>query len=327
MHAMNAPSLPLAHEPSGLHTVLGANGVIALELSQELGRQGLPVRQVSRHPRAVNPADQLQVADLLDAQAVANAVAGSEVVYLVAGLAYDTVTWEVQWPVVMRNVIDACACHGARLVFFDNVYAYGWVKGAMTEVTPFNPCSRKGEVRAAVATQMLGAMAQGHVNGLIARSADFYGPGAANSFLGFTVFDRLRAGKSPQWIGDPGTVHSFTYTPDAGRALALLARTESAYGQTWHLPTCDAALTGQDLVRLACAQAGQDFRLQVMPNWLMTPLAWVVPPIRENREMMYQLQHDYRFDSGKIQRELGVLATGYETGIGATLAAPSAPGT
>lgn len=327
LHTMTAPHIPIAPETQGLHTILGANGVIARELSLELGRHGLPVRQVSRHPRRVNAGDQLRVADLLDAQAVADAVAGSAVVYLVAGLAYDAAVWEAQWPVVMRHVVDACERHGARLAFFDNVYAYGWVQGAMTETTPFNPCSRKGAVRAAVASHLLNAMAQGRVNALIARSADFYGPGAANSLPAFTVFDRLHAGKAPQWMGDPGKVHSFTYTPDAGRALALLAQTESAYGQTWHLPTCSDALTGAHFVRLACEQAGQPFRLQVMPNWLMVPLGWVVPPIRENREMMYQLQHDYRFDSSKIEREIGVLATGYQKGIGATLAARSAGGT
>jgi len=317
--AMTSRQTHTPSEPPGLHTILGANGVIARELSQALGQQGLRVRQVSRHPRAVNVADQLQSADLLDARAVDTAVADSEVVYLVAGLVYDTTVWEAQWPVVMRHVIEACEHHGARLVFFDNVYAYGWVKGEMTEQTPFNPCSRKGEVRAAVATQLLNAMAQDRVNGMIVRAADFYGPGATNSFLGFTVFDRLSKGKAPQWIGDPGKLHSFTYTPDAGRALALVGQTETAYGQTWHLPTCADALTGENFVRLACAQAEQAYRLQVMPNWLLTPLAWVVPPIRENREMMYQLQHDYRFDSSQFTRAFGVNATAYEEGIRTTL--------
>ncbi|WP_168708582.1 NAD-dependent epimerase/dehydratase family protein [Hydrogenophaga sp. PAMC20947] len=320
-HAMTAPQGPIVDTMPGLHTVLGANGVIARELSLELGRKGLPVRQVSRHPRAVKPTDQLLAADLLDAKAVSGAVAGSDVVYLVAGLPYDTTTWEVQWPVLMRHVIDACARHGARLVFFDNVYAYGWVKGAMTEETPFNPCSRKGEVRAAVASQLLNAMAKGGVNALIARSADFYGPGAVNSFLRVALFDRLRAGKAPQWIGNPRALHSFTYTPDAGRVLALLGQTESAYGQTWHLPTCKEDITGEGFVRLACEQARQTFRLQVLPNWLLKPLGWVAPPIRENIEMMYQLQFDYRFDSSKIARALGVMATAYPKGIDATLAA------
>ena len=113
-----------------MHTILGANGVIARELSRALATNKSEIRQVSRNPRKVNPTDETCVADLLDAQATTNAVAGSEVVYLVAGLKYNISIWQEQWPRVMRNVIDACVQHGASLVFFDNVYAYGWVKGA-----------------------------------------------------------------------------------------------------------------------------------------------------------------------------------------------------
>lgn len=113
-----------------MQTILGANGVIGHELSRALVASTPAIRQVSRNPRKVNPADETVVADLLDAQATSHAVAGSEVVYLVAGLKYDTSVWQEQWPKVMRNVINACKQHGARLVFFDNVYSYlvmpGW---------------------------------------------------------------------------------------------------------------------------------------------------------------------------------------------------------
>ncbi len=89
-------------------------------------------------------------ADLLNYDETEKAVAGSKIVYLMAGLKYDARVWRQQWPVIMRNTIDACKKHQAKLVFFDNVYAYGLVKGPMTEETPYNPVSKKGEVRAAL---------------------------------------------------------------------------------------------------------------------------------------------------------------------------------
>lgn len=302
-----------------MHTILGANGVIARELSSALASSGARIRQVSRHPRKVNPADEAVVADLLDARATADAVAGSEAAYLVAGLKYDAAVWQAQWPRVMRNVIDACTRHGARLVFLDNVYAYGRVDGAMTEDTPFNPVSRKGEVRAQIATMLLQHMRRGDLQAVIVRSADFYGPGAVQSFPHATVFERLRAGKAPQWIGNPHAVHTFTYTPDAGRAIAVLGRSTQAYGQTWHLPTTSEALTGADFARLACELAGQPFRLRVAPRWMLKILGLFVPVLRENDEMMYQFEHDYRFDSGKIASAFGLRATPYREGISETL--------
>src|SRR5690606_29531676 len=168
------------------------------------------IRQVSRHPRRINPTDEVVSADLLDPEATAKAVAGSEVVYLVAGLKYDATVWQAQWPQVMRHVIDACKRHDARLVFLDNVYAYGRVDGPMTEATPFNPTSRKGEVRARIASMLLDEMRSGGLRAMIVRSADFYGPGATNSFPHVLVFERIRKGKAPQWIGNPAAVHTFT---------------------------------------------------------------------------------------------------------------------
>jgi nucleoside-diphosphate-sugar epimerase len=302
-----------------MNTILGANGVIAHELSRALVASSSEIRQVSRNPRKVNPADETVVADLLDAQATSNAVSGSEVVYLVAGLKYDTSVWQEQWPKVMRNVINACKHHGARLVFFDNVYSYGRVDGLMTEDTPFNPISKKGEVRAKIATMLLDEMRNGNIQAMIARAADFYGPNAVNSFPHATVFSRLKAGKAPQWIGNPNAIHTFTYTPDTGRALVALGRSPEAYGQTWHLPTTKEPLSGADFARLACELAKQPDKLQVAPRWLLRLMGIFVPVLRENEEMMYQFDYDYRFDSSKIESAFGLQATPYRQGISESL--------
>lgn len=302
-----------------MQTILGANGAIARELSKVLAQSGAKLRQVSRNPRRVSPTDETVSADLLDRDATASAVVGSDVVYLVAGLKYDAAVWQEQWPRLMRNVLDACKRSRSRLVFFDNVYAYGHVDGVMTEQTPFNPCSRKGEVRALIATMVLDAIRAGELEAMIVRSADFYGPGAQQSFPHATVFTRLKAGKTPQWIGNPKAVHTFTFTPDAGRALAVLAQQPSAYGQTWHVPTSKQPITGEEFVRLACELAGRRYALQAPPPWLLHAMGWFVPALRENAEMMYQFDYDYRFDSSKIEQAFGIVPTSYRQGIAASL--------
>jgi len=146
-----------------IQTILGANGVIGHELSRHLPAYTDRIRQVSRRPRRVHSTDDLFIADLLDAKATADAVAGSSVAYLVAGLKYDHRVWQEQWPRVMRNAIDACKRHSTALVFFDNVYAYGRVDGVMTEKTQYNPCSRKGEVRARIATMFMDEVKRGEL--------------------------------------------------------------------------------------------------------------------------------------------------------------------
>jgi nucleoside-diphosphate-sugar epimerase len=298
-----------------LNTILGANGVIGRELSRALAAKNEKVRQVSRNPKAVNAGDELVSADLLDVKAVDRAVAGSAVAYLLAGLKYDTRVWREQWPRIMRNVIDASKRHGNRLVFFDNVYAYGKVNGVMTEATPYNPSSRKGEVRAQIARTLLDEIRAGNLTAMIVRAADFYGPGAALSLTHATVFERLRAGKTPQWIGDPKAVHTFSYTPDAGRALAVLGPSREAYGQTWHVPTSKEPMSGDAFARLACELAGVPYKLQVAPSWMLRLMGVFVPVLRENVEMMYQFEHDYRFDSTKIEAAYPLHPTTYRIGI------------
>ena len=301
-----------------MQTILGANGVIGRELSRHLPRYSNRIRQVSRSPKQVNATDELFSADLLDAKATADAVAGSEITYLVAGLKYDHKVWEEQWPRVMRNAIDACKRHGSALVFFDNVYAYGRVNGVMSEDTPYNPCSRKGEVRARIATMLMDEAKRG-LRGMIVRAADFYGPGAVLSVTHATVTERLKAGKTPQWIGNAKAVHTLTYTPDAGRSLALLGNTPSAYGQVWHALTSKEPITGEQYVSIACELAHRPYALQVAPRWMLILMGIFVPVVRESIEMLYQFEHDYRFDSSKAERTLGLRATAYQEGIAATL--------
>lgn len=298
-----------------MQTILGANGVIARELSVHLPTYTDKIRQVSRNPKAVHPADELVKADLLKPEEVRRAVAGSEVVYLVAGINYNAKDWQEQWPKIMQNVMDACKESGSKLVFFDNVYAYGRVNVPMTEQTPFNPCSRKGEVRARIATHLLEEIRAGNLQAMIVRAADFYGPEVPLSMLHSVVVERLRKGKAPQWIGNPKAVHTFTFTPDAGRSVALLGNTPSAYNQTWHALTSKERITGESVVRLACEAAQRPYGIQAIPKWGVRAIGLFVPVLREIVEMMYQFEDDYIFDSTKIERAFDLKATPYREGI------------
>jgi nucleoside-diphosphate-sugar epimerase len=303
-----------------MQTILGANGIIGQELSKNLFRYTSHVRQVSRTPKAVNPTDEQVKADLLNYNETEQAVAGSEIVYLLAGLKYEAKTWKQQWPVVMRNAIDACKKHNARLVFFDNVYSYGLVKGVMTEETPFNPISKKGEVRAKIATMLLDEIKAGNINAMIIRAADFYGPGAKLSLIHNTITERLKTGKKAQWIGDPKKIHTFTYTPDAGYSVAVLGNSVEAYNQTWHALTSEERITGERLVSMAYEIMNVPNKgIQAMGKTGVKMLGLFVPVLREFVEMMYQFEEDYIFDSSKISRFMEERGTLYNVGLRETL--------
>jgi nucleoside-diphosphate-sugar epimerase len=302
-----------------MQTILGANGIIAQEMSKHLPQYAQKIRQVSRNPRKVNSSDELLVADLLDYQQTLKAVAGSDVVYLVAGLPYNTKLWQTEWPKLMQNVINACKEHKSKLVFFDNVYSYGLVKGTMTEETPFNPTSKKGEIRAKVATILLDEIKQGNLQGMIVRAADFYGPGALLSLTHQSVTLKLKANKSSQWIGDPKKIHTFSYTPDAGKTMARLGNTPSAFNQTWHALTSKEKITGEEYIKIACGLMNKPYKVQALPKIGVRLLGLFIPVLKEFTEMMYQFENDYIFDSTKYERTFGEQATTYREGIASTL--------
>ena len=302
-----------------MQTILGANGTIAQELSKLLPVYTNKIRQVSRHPKKVNESDELVVADLLNFEQTEKAVAGSEITYLLAGLKYDIGVWKEQWPKVMKNTIDACKKHNSKLVFFDNVYSYGLVKGAMTEETPFNPVSKKGEVRAKIATLLLDEIKVGNLQGMIVRAADFYGPNVLLSLTHSMVTEKLKAAKASQWMGDISRIHSFTYTPDAGKSVAVLGNTPSAFNQTWHALTSSERITGEQYIKMASEIMSRPYKVQTLPKWGVRALGLFVPVLREFVEMMYQYENDYFFDSSKFEKSFNVKATDYKTGIASTL--------
>ena len=282
-----------------MQTILGAGGVIGSELARELKAFTSEVQLVSRNPKKVNPDDQLMKADLTNTDEVDRAVAGSSVVYLTAGLTYNTKIWRAQWPVIMRNVISSCKKHDAKLVFFDNIYMYDREFLAnMTEDTPVRPSSRKGEVREQIASMLLNEISKGQLTAIIARSADFIGP--ANNILVEMVVKNFAKGKKANWFARADKIHNFTSTTDAARGTAILGNAGDAWNEVWHLPTTDARLTGKDWIELIARQMNRKPAFSTVPAWMFGMLGIFIPLLGEMKEMGYQYDRDYFFNSSKF---------------------------
>jgi nucleoside-diphosphate-sugar epimerase len=299
-----------------MQTLLGANGTIGSVLAKELLTYTNKIRLVGRNPKKINDTDELFVADLSDPAQVDRAIKGSEVVYLLVGFDYNVKVWEDKWPKLMRATLDACIKHKAKLVFFDNVYLYDAQEiGHMTEGSLQNPPSKKGKVRFDIVNMMMKEINDGKLTGLIARSADFYGPDNDKSFLMEVVYKNIIKGKKPNWFINANKKHSFTYTPDAAKATALLGNTPSAYDQTWHLPTDKNTLTGKELISLFTKEMNVEDKFSVLPMWLLKILGIFIPFMKEMPEMMYQYDRDYFFDSSKFEKNFDFEITTYAEGI------------
>jgi nucleoside-diphosphate-sugar epimerase len=301
-----------------MQTILGAGGAIGTELLNELVRRQQQVRLVGRDPKEVQGISETVSADISDLTQTINAVAGSAVVHLLVGLKYDVKVWRELWPRIMSNAIEACKRANAKLIFFDNVYMYGKVVGPMTEDTPFNPCSRKGEIRAQIATALLEEVKAGRLTAMIARSADFYGPDAKTSVANLLVFEPLAKGKKPSCLVSDSVPHSYTYTPDAGKSLALLADTESAWNQTWHMPSAPNPPDGRAFIELVAKEFAAEPKYRTLSRPLIRIGGIFDSDVRESYEMLYQSDSAYIFDSSKFTKAFGQEPTPYAEGVRCT---------
>ena len=303
-----------------MQTILGANGTIGSVLAKELVKYTDKIRLVSRNPRKVNVTDELFPADLTNPAILDQAVEGSDVVYLVVGLDYNLKVWEEKWPILMKATINACINHKARLVFFDNVYMYDInAIPHMTEESPVNPPSRKGSVRKQISQMIMDEVKAGRLMALIARSADFYGPDNNRSFVNEMVYKNFLKGSRANWFVNADKKHSFTYTPDAAKATALLGNTEDAYNTIWHLPTDKNVLTGRQFVELFSREMKVKNKIFVMPLWIIKIAGLFIPVLKEMPEMMYQYDRDYFFDSSKFEKRFKFKTTTYQEGVKLTV--------
>ncbi|MFY8274894.1 NAD-dependent epimerase/dehydratase family protein [Pseudoalteromonas sp. SSDWG2] len=304
-----------------MQTILGANGQIGTELAQVLRQEYTQsIRLVSRNPNKVHPSDEIVSADLLDYAQTERAIAGSHIVYLCAGMPIDSALWLKQWPIMMANVIKACAHHKAKLVYFDNTYMYQQSAQLQSESSPFEPHGSKGHARAQAAQMLLTAMDNHQIEAMICRAPEFYGPSKTQSITNATVLDKLKSGKKALVFMRDDTLRTLIYTPDASRAMALLGNTPDAYNQTWHLPCDDNRLTYAEIITLAQSILNRPCGYTVLKPWQHTLIGLFNKQVRETKELLGRYTADNLFDSTKFKTRFPDFEiTRYEAGLRHTL--------
>ena len=296
-----------------LHTIIGY-GNLGQAVADTLKAKNVPTKILNRSSAAEN----VTICNVLDVDELIKNTADSSHVYITLGIEYKYSTWKVEWPKIMSNIIKAAKVNKFKVIFFDNLYLYGPspLQNPITEDHPRNPPSKKGQVRLEIVKMLENAFHNGEIAALIARSPDFYGPNVKNSILYVSGIENILKGKKPQFVGNPHTKHNYIYVPDAAKALCILANDDSAYGQTWHLPTAPASFSTADLLGKAAKICDQKPGVQVISKLGTKVLKLFIPILREVEEMTYQTEHDYNFSSQKFQKaHPDFEITDYETGL------------
>jgi nucleoside-diphosphate-sugar epimerase len=209
-------------------------------------------------------------------------------------------------PPLTQSIADAAAATGARLVYADNLYAYGPVDGPITEDLPALATTNKGRIRAVMAERLLAAHRSGTLQVAIARSSDYYGPGGANSVVGDILFGAAANGERARWLGRMDLPHSLNYLQDVARALRILGARPEALGEVWHLPAAEP-VTGRGFVELIAAPLGRPVKVTATSRLALRLAGLLDPRARETTEMLYQWERPFVLDASKFQRAFGPL--------------------
>jgi len=299
--------------------VIFGTGPLGLAVARRLASSGAQVRLVNRSGKAADAPKGAEVVacDATDLAASRRACEGAVVVFHCATGPYGL--WAKFLPPLMSGIIEGAAAAGARLVYGDNLYAYGPVDGPLREDLPYRPIGPNTRARAEVATTLMDAHAAGKVRATIGRASDFYGPHVHQSKAGDLIFGRALAGKPAQVLGDPDEPHTYSFIDDFAAGLVTLAQREEALGQVWHIPNAETVTTRR-FVEKVFAQVGRPARIRPAPKIAISLLALFVPPMAAVKETMYQSEFPWVVDDGKFVRAFGALATPHEKAIEQTLA-------
>jgi nucleoside-diphosphate-sugar epimerase len=299
------------------HVVFGT-GQVGRHVVEQLVSDGIEVTAVNRSGRGDIAGAQIVAGDATDTAFTREVCSGSDAVYFCLNAA-NYAEWASEFPPLQRGVLAGAEAAGARLVVLDNLYAYGPTGGRpLVETMQERPSSAKAATRAAMTAELLQAHAAGRVEVAIGRASDYFGPGAAHSALGETVFGTALTGRTAQIMGDPDQPHSYSYTPDVAAALIILATHPEATGSIWHLPVGQTRTTKQ-IIDTVYRLAGHKPRSFAAGRTTLTLFGLVKPAMREYLHTLYQFTDAWVVDDSKFRAAFGDHSTPLDDALAATL--------
>ena len=282
------------------HVVFGAAGGLGLAIVNQLASQGQPtravVRDVAKAKQLLPTMVEIVKGDVLDVDSTREVSSDAVVIYQCANALYNR--WAEFFPAANENAIVAAQTSGARLLFPGNVYGYGrFQTSPFNEQHPLAATSKKGKLR----NQLEARLWQAHRDGVpvvIPRMPDFYGPNITNRTYG-GAFQAALKGKKAEWIGKLDQPHELVYINDAAAACVLLAGTEAAYGQVWHVAGA-GPLTGRQFIETIFRQAETAPHIGTINAAMLRLVSPFMPLAGEMVELMYEYNEPYMMDGSKF---------------------------
>jgi nucleoside-diphosphate-sugar epimerase len=303
-------TLPLAKA-----AIVGATGATGIALAAELAAAGIGVRAIARRAEALArlfPAAAIEKtpADARDADALARAVAGCDLVVDCIGLPAGAMH---EHAITARAIAAAVKGTGARLLQVSSFWAYLPLRRL-----PLDEAHPREGGNAYIAARRAAEDILQAAGAAIVNLPDFFGPHVAASALQQPLADAAR-GRAMNWIGPKMLAREHVYVPDAMRLVAALARRPEAYGERWVFPG-SGPLTGAEAAAIVARHLGRGAKLRTAGTVLMRLVSLFNRSAREFLPMLPHYLAPIRYDAAKLARLLGPpQMTPYDKAIPQTL--------
>jgi nucleoside-diphosphate-sugar epimerase len=286
-----------------LALVLGATGGIGGEVARTLRAHGWQVRAMVRSPATAPQIAGVQwvAGDAMSGADVMAAAQGAAViVHAVNPPGYRD--WDKLVLPMMQNTIAAARNTGARIVLPGTLYNYGsGTASELTESTPQQPTSRKGEIR----VRMEQLLRDGGVKALVVRAGDFFAPRPGNNWFSQGLLKPGQPVTTVRYPGAPGVGHAWAYLPDLAETIVRLLDHEAKLGQfeTFHFRGHWDA-DGTEMTA-AIARVTGGAAVKPLQWWLFRLISPFVVVFREMMEMRYLWREPFALDNRKLVALLG----------------------
>jgi nucleoside-diphosphate-sugar epimerase len=206
-----------------------------------------------------------------------------------------------------------------RLVFADNMYSYGNVKGAMMNETLSHAAkTKKGKIRAGVINKLLYSDKPFSKRVTIVKAADFIGPRIHKGVFSTDFLDKLYGGKAISMFGNLQLPHTFTYINDFARAIVNVGNAPDAAGQIWHVPNA-RAINLKEWITLFEKESSRTAMVKQFPKWIIRIAGLFNDLVRELYELAYQFEYPYLVDHNKYVTRFGNHATSHKQIVAETI--------
>jgi nucleoside-diphosphate-sugar epimerase len=281
-------------------TVLGINGHFGRFAAEAFVKAGWQVRGMGRSDKRAIPGVEFVKGDAESIADMVAAIGDSEVVVFALNLPYDK--WfngalEAQ----VARVIAAMGKSGRTLLYPGSIYNYAASLRQVTPDAPERPERLRGVLRMRCEAMFREAAMRGHMQVLIIRAGDFYGPGVSGWFDQGILAQKGRiALPSPASVG-----HSWAYLPDLGRAFVKVAEMRDQLGSYERFHFAGNFVTSGEMAEAIQRVSPSRLKVGAFPWALLRVIGLFNPLMREIRKMRYLWDNPMRLADDRLDAILG----------------------